>query len=442
MKHRHLFLCLLFVLATLAACGPGHLGSNELAFVRNGQLWTIDPDGSNAFATVAQSTPVVGYSWSPTHQILVFRTLDEQFAKTPAAKQLATNPTTGQSGDTPSTINTVGIDGGSAIPIMLSSPDVQYSNPIWNTSSTRLVYRQEPTNTHIPGNAFWWVSQNDQPGGIAARSLTSSDARYSLAYTDSSAIGTIDQSIFTISLLGTNRRLVAPTSLTGHPLPAALERVLWQPAHASALLLYATLTSISAALPVHPNNATPRVQLKVRSAAGQETVLATCACTQFAWSPDGNTVLYSTGTQDTLVNVTGGSAFTFPVEGNSVPYWSPDSKFLLLDGSHTFQLVQLSAQRQDTLLRDGQASNDEVTMAGRDALLQPVPNSLWASDSSHFAFLTRSRLQWQGHTLGKGLYTVAIDAHGQPQGSPVSVDTGNDTQIGWTYQDANTSFLY
>ena len=28
------------------------------------------------------------------------------------------------------------------------------------------------------------------------------------------------------------------------------------------------------------------------------------------------------------------------------------------------------------------------------------------------------------------------------QGSPVLVDKGNDTQAGWTYQDANTSFLY
>jgi hypothetical protein len=79
----------------------------------------------------------------------------------------------------------------------------------------------------------------------------------------------------------------------------------------------------------------------------------------------------------------------------------------------------------------------------RHALLQPVSNSLWAADSRHFLFLTHNRLRWQGHTLGTGgLYAVTIDASGQPQGMPVVVDTGNDSQAGWTYEDANTSFLY
>jgi len=88
--------------------------------------------------------------------------------------------------------------------------------------------------------------------------------------------------------------------------------------------------------------------------------------------------------------------------------------------------------------------NEGTTIPGVNALLQPAPNSLWASDSSHFLFLTHNRLSWQGHTLssGKGLYTVTMNAHGQPQGMPVVVDTGNDTQAGWTNQDENTSFLY
>ena len=80
MRQRRIFLLLLFLLAGLASCSAGHLGSAELAFIRGGHLWTIDPDGANAFEMVAQNTPVVDYSWSPTHQILVFRTLDDQFA--------------------------------------------------------------------------------------------------------------------------------------------------------------------------------------------------------------------------------------------------------------------------------------------------------------------------------------------------------------------------
>src|SRR5947209_5717486 len=112
MKHRCIIAFLLLLFTGLVSCSPGHLGSNEIAFVRDGQLWTIDPDGANAFAIVAQSTPVIGYGWSPTHQLLVFRTLDESFARTPAGKHITSNPTTGLPGDLPATLNTVGIDGG------------------------------------------------------------------------------------------------------------------------------------------------------------------------------------------------------------------------------------------------------------------------------------------------------------------------------------------
>ena len=446
MRQRYAFLLLLLLVADLASCSAGHLGSNEIAFIRNGQLWTIDPNGANAFDMVAQDTPVVSYSWSPTHQILVFRTLDDHFAKTSAAKQLTTNTITGQVEDSPSTVNTIGIDGGSPIPIMLSSPDVQYSNPVWNTSGTRLIYRQEPTATHIPGNTFWWASQNDQPEGIAAKFLSGSDARLSLSYIGSSAIGITKHGIFTVSLAGTDRHILVPGPLQGHPLPAALERVLWQPNHAHPALLYAKLAPSKTVPPTSQRpEVTPEIQLMLHTSDEQEKTVVTCTCRQFAWSPNGNMLLYNTGSQDTLLNIATGSSFHISVESDSVPYWSPDSKLLLLDATHTLQLVQIANQQQLTLLSDRTTTRDEGTMvAGVNALLQPVPNSIWASDSSHFLFLTHNRLQWQGKTLssGKGLYTVTIDAHGQPQGAPVIVDTGNDTQAGWTYQDANTSFLY
>ncbi len=59
-------------------------------------------------------------------------------------------------------------------------------------------------------------------------------------------------------------------------------------------------------------------------------------------------------------------------------------------------------------------------------------------------FSYRNRLLWQGKNLdsGKGLYTVSIDRNGRVQGSPAVVDTGNDSQAGWTYEDPNTSFLF
>src|SRR5256885_9291875 len=103
MKHQRLFILVLLLLASMAACSPGHVGGNEIAFLRNGQLWTIDPDGANAFAVFTdKNTPVVGYGWSPTHQILTFRTLDATFAKTSEARHFPSDPITALTGDVPS----------------------------------------------------------------------------------------------------------------------------------------------------------------------------------------------------------------------------------------------------------------------------------------------------------------------------------------------------
>ena len=116
MKQHHRLIWLLILVASLAACNPGHLGGSEIAFVRNGQLWTIDPDGSNAYTAVASDTPVIGYALSPDHHILVFRLLDGGYAASSAGKHLNVDPLTGLPGDLPASLNTVGIDGGMPLP--------------------------------------------------------------------------------------------------------------------------------------------------------------------------------------------------------------------------------------------------------------------------------------------------------------------------------------
>ncbi|MBV8695466.1 MAG: hypothetical protein JO125_11565 [Chloroflexi bacterium] len=431
----HMLLLLSLSLAFFS-CSPGHNGSNEIAFLRAGHLWTIDPDGANAFEVVAQDTAVIGYSWSPTHQIFAFRALDADFAKTATAKQLTSNPITGLLGDAPSSINTVGIDGGSPIPTMLSSTDTLYSNPIWNPTGTRLVYRQESSaSSHPAGNAFWWIAQNDQPVGIATQLLPSSYSVPSFAYTDSLAAGNSRQGLFTVRLDGTHLRYLVHGTLLGHPLSASLERILWQPAHRHPSLLYATKTESST-----------RVAITLYDTATDRTkTLVTCNCTQFAWSPDGNAVLYSTSSSYTVLHLDDDTSTTIIAEQGSVPYWSPDSKFLLLDGPHGLLLVQIAEKQQQVIFTDLTASvgpASSVASADANTLLQPVTNSPWAADSRHFLFLTHSRLSLQGHALKPGLYTIALDTHGRLQEAPTFVDGGNDTQAAWTYQDANTSFLY
>src|SRR5712691_64721 len=449
MKHQRHFILVLLLLVSMAACSPGHVGGNEIAFLRDGQLWTIDPDGANAFEIAGNNPAVIGYGWSPTHQILTFRTLDADFAKTSTAKHLASDPVTQMPGDLPTTLNTISIDGGTPIPIIFSSPTVHNSNAWWRTSGSRLLYRQDSTKgTLSPNAALCSVSQNDQPGGIARKLLPGSFSIPSIAPDNSLIIGNSGRGLFTTNLDGTNIRHIGSGEhvLPGHPLFAALERVLWQPAHVHPGILYASETTA-----VQPGASSTKpivVQLILNKMNGQVTTVATCACTQFAWAPDGNHILYSTGATYTVLNLATNSSFSVSGEDGSVPYWSPDSQFLLLDGSHTLTLIQVASQQQQVLLSDSHVEAGQVSQPantpGVNTLLQPISNSLWAADSRHFLFLTRGRLLWQGRGLnaGKGLYTVPIDNHGQPQGLPAVVDGENDTQAGWSYENPYTSFLF
>src|SRR6266702_3705845 len=203
MKPQRIMILLLLLTPGLSSCSSGHLGSNEIAFVRDGHLWTIDPDGANAFEIINQAAPVIGYSWSPNHQLLVFRTLDAGYAKTSAGKHLVVNQLTGVPGDLPGNLNTVGIDGGTPIPIIISGSDVQHSNAWWNPAGNRLLYREETTGaTTSPDTVLWWVSQNDQPVGIARKLLPRTFSIPSIAPDNSWAIGNSVHGLFTTTLSG------------------------------------------------------------------------------------------------------------------------------------------------------------------------------------------------------------------------------------------------
>jgi hypothetical protein len=445
MKRQRLLVALLFLLVLVAACSSGHVGGNQIAFLRNGHLWRIDPDGSNAFEIAQASTPIIGFAWSPTHHMFFFRTLDPTFARTLAGKHLTGNTVTGLYGDAPAELDTIGINGGSPIPIQFSNASVAYSNAWWNTSSTRLLYREEFTAaTSTPDTVQWWLAQDDQPGGIARKLLPYSLSIPSIAPDNSMAIGDSAKGIFTTTLTGTNQHYVVSFQRPKQPLTASLERVLWRPAYRHAAFLYALPVSASNSSSIQ---AAASIQLVLQYMNGPSRVLATCACTQFAWSPDGNYVVFQAGANFTILNIEQNTSFSISTDGDSMPYWSPDSHFLLLDGSHLLTLIDIATGQRQVILSDTLQPALPGTSTGAEpgvnSLLQPVSNSLWASDSRHFVFLTRGRLFWQGKQLpDHGLYTAAIDDQGRIQGAPMLVDARNDTEAGWSYEDANTSFLY
>src|SRR5215471_18765809 len=106
LQKRLLLLTFLLLAIFLSSCSPGHIGNNEISFVRDGHLWTVDPDGANAFEVTSNSTTVIGYEWSPDHRIFAFRTLDSDFSKNVTGQHVTGNPITGLTHDVPSIINT------------------------------------------------------------------------------------------------------------------------------------------------------------------------------------------------------------------------------------------------------------------------------------------------------------------------------------------------
>jgi hypothetical protein len=443
MRRGRIFLTLVLALALLSiltACSSGDIGNEEITFVRAGGLWTIDPDGTNAFELEAPGTPILNYGLSPDHQIYVFRTLDSDFAKTFAGKHLAVDPITGLVGDVPGALNTIGIDGGTPIPLTLSAPDLMQSNAWWNPTGNHLLYRQAiGTTASSPVLESWWISQSDQPLGIARKLLLSSYSIPSLNANGSLVVGNSAQGIFTTNLAGADLTLVQRGTLPGHPLPASLERILWQPGQQNAALLYAIPSSITS------SGNQGRFALMLRTASGQTQVLTRCNCQQFAWSPDGSSVLYRTDQGYTLLNIQRGTSFHFTAELDAAPYWSPDSRTLLLDGLHTLTLVNSTSQQTQVLLSDGRVPvTTGGSLSGKEAILQPVANSLWNTDNQRFVFTTRGRTLWQGKQLssGNGLYFVTLNEQDEPQGPPTLVDKGDDTQPGWSYVDPSTSFLF
>ena len=409
--------------STLAACTP-HTGGDTLAFLRAGQLWTINSDGSGA-QTIADGN-IVSSAWSPDHHQIVFRS-SQQAYKRAAALPVGS---TWAAPDAPGNLFVISLDGGAALQITPDAAGVARSDAWWEQEN-RLLYREgavEAADAKAPPTYF--VSQADQPGGIARKALVE-DASLPALSPDGTRVAFIDSAgAVRVGTPGTPGTVVATDALITLPGTNRPAHLLWQPRHDA--LLYAS----SAA----------GVTLLLRNLnGGTQTIGAVPALLDAAFSPDGSLLLVRTPATFELWDITSGGKplFTWPgADPLALPWWSPNGQALLIEDTSGWQLVNVATRAISRLLTMTMPGAPQATTP--QTTWHPTGASPWSPDGSHFVFVSAGGNLWQGKPLPKGsttgLYIAAV-ATGQATGAPTLIDSGADRSPEWSYLDPSTTFL-
>ncbi|HEX6780272.1 MAG TPA: hypothetical protein VF099_18855 [Ktedonobacterales bacterium] len=416
-------------LVALSACSPGHTGSSEIGFLRGGTLWAIDPDGSNLHQI--ESGQFIGFSWSPDHHQIVLRQADGKAPDPVAPFGL---------GDLKSELGVTAIDGGNIIQITPPNSGLLRSDAWWDTGGNRLLYREEKPGADSAADAPQWkLSQSDQPAGIARKDLPTSVVLPAVN-SDGSLIASIDaQGNVSDGQPGSAPSVIASGALTILPGSNAPARPLWQPS--TGALLYATAGP-------DPDE----TQLLLRQRNGSTQPLATIAnLQQYAWSPDGHLLLARTSSDYRIYSDQGSERFAWNDSASvSLPFWSPDSRFILMLEPDGISLVDAAAQTQSHLL------NAVLTLpapptSGQAAWLRPAANSPWKADSSAFLFTSPRGSAWSaqpGHGLpsaagaGAGLYISVLDQQHKTPQFPALLDWGIHQNTAWSTLDPNCAFVF
>jgi dipeptidyl aminopeptidase/acylaminoacyl peptidase len=424
---------------TLAACGPGHSGGDEIAFLRGGNLWTISPDGSNL--NQIESGGFLGVTWSPDHHQIVLRKQDGSLSQPGSFF--------GQ-GDSTSELGVTAIDGGNILQITPPNSGLLRSDAWWDASGNRLLYREEQldSNTGAAGAPQWKLSQADQPAGIARKDLPASVVLPAVNR-DGSLIASIDASgRVLLGAPGEAPRVLASNALTILPgsgtYPA---RPLWQPG--TDRLVYAIAGAEQ-----------DTTTLLLSDTSGHSQPLLTIAhLQQYAWSPDGRLLLVETqSTSHTyqVYNSEGALQFAWvDAAERSLPFWSPDSRMVLVLESDGLTLINIAARSQVQLLR-GSITLPPAPTSAREALfLRLAVNNPWKSDSSAFLFTNDGQGVWAAHPGqalaigsggGAGLYSSTVESSAQDARDsaarfPILLDWGEHQSVSWSTLDPNCAFL-
>ncbi|HKV86098.1 MAG TPA: hypothetical protein VJN88_16210 [Ktedonobacterales bacterium] len=409
------------MLVGTSSCGI-HSGGGEIAFMRDGALWSIQADGSNSVYIAGNK--VVGFAWSPNHHELVYRS----GASALLAAQGRSPVSTLGAPEAPSVISVASINGGAAIQI---SPDVDAmlrGDAWWDPSGHRLLYAEY---AGVAGSQPSYIqSQADQPAGIA-RKLVANAVTLPVISPDGKQIAVIDaQGNLLLGTAQSQDRVVATGALVTLPQFARPARVLWQPRHNA--LLYATTS---------PGG----VSLRLSDLTSGHTILlgTTALALDYAFSPDGARLLVKTPYMLEVWNVTQpGPPMYMWSESDEIAlaWWSPDGSAVLVQDHTGWWLGDIKSGNFDRILYESPTSDAPPTNV---ASWHPAAGSPWSADGARMVFSSGAGM-WRGqsltppHTGAFGLY-VAEPRNTASQ--PRLLDSGPDSAASWSYADPSTTFL-
>jgi hypothetical protein len=197
-----------------------------------------------------------------------------------------------------------------------------------------------------------------------------------------------------------------------------------------------------------PNVAT----LVLRDSSGAVHPLLTLAnLQQYAWSPDGQALLVRTASEYRLYSATGALRFMWnDTSPASLPFWSPDSHWLLVLDPGSASLVNIATQQRQTLLNGAFALPPAPGDTTQAPFLRPAASSPWNRESSAFLLTSDGHGTWEsppGKTLptgsgsGDGLYLVTLAGQSSAPQVPTLINWGEHQSVAWTTLDPNCSFL-